>query len=122
MRIRMQTLKVSWLVAICLSFQLPAAAQQMGSILGTVQDDTGAVIPGVSVSLSNPSIIGGTQQTVTDERGVYRFTRLIPAAYSVKLELPGFKTVVRDNIIVNTDVTVRVDATLEVGQKSDTIT
>ena len=85
-------------------------AQSVGAISGTIQDATGAVIPGANVTLSNPGTIGGNQQAVTDERGIYQFTRLVPSStYSVKAELPGFRTVVRQNIVVNADVTVRVD-------------
>jgi carboxypeptidase family protein len=98
-------------------------AQSVGAIGGTIQDATGAVIPGANVTLSNPGMIGGNQQAVTDERGIYQFTRLVPSStYSVKAELAGFRTVVRQNIVVNADVTVRVDMTLELGQTSDTVT
>lgn len=98
------------------------AQLQTGNIAGTVQDGTGAVIPGVQVSLSGAGVIGGNQQTLTDERGTYRFTKLVPSTYSVKVEMAGFRTVVHDGIGVNADVTVRVDAVLEVGQISDTVT
>lgn len=111
-----------WALAIAL-FVTPARAQlQVGNIAGTVQDATGAVIPGVTVTLMNPSIIGGNQTAVTDERGQYRFSRLVPAAYSVKAELTGFQKAQRENIVVNAEVTARVDLTLQVGNFADTVT
>lgn len=109
------------LLLFCLS--LPALAQlSTGTISGTVHDATGAVIPGVTVILSSPGIIGGNQQAITNERGGYQFSRLVPGRYSVKAELAGFKTALHENLIVNADVTVRADMTLEVGDLSDTVT
>src|SRR5262245_38389466 len=109
------------IVLLCVT--ATAAAQlTTGTISGTVQDSTGAVIPGVSVSLMSSGVVGGNQQTVTDERGVYQFVRLVPGTYSVKGELSGFRSALRDNITVNAQVTVRVDLTLAVGDVTDTVT
>jgi len=114
------------LIAILISIfcmAMPAFAQlSTGSIAGTVKDSTGAVIPGVSVTLSNPGVIGGNQEAVTTERGTYQFTRLVPGTYSVKAELSGFRPAALANLVVNADVTVRADMTLEVGNVSDTVT
>lgn len=109
------------LMAACLT--VSAYAQlQTGNIAGTVQDATGAVIPGVTVTLMNPSIIGGNQTTLTDERGQYRFSRLLPASYTVKAELTGFQAAQRENVAVNAEVTSRVDLVLQVGNVADTVT
>jgi hypothetical protein len=98
-------------------------AQNVGAIAGTIVDSTGAVLPGVTVVLSNPGTIGASQQAVTDDRGDYQFTRLVPnGTYSVKAELEGFRAAVRDNVVVNAEVTARVDLTLEVGVVSDAVT
>src|SRR6476469_5164480 len=81
---------------------LAAAAQTsgMGSILGTIKDGTGAVIPGVTVQLSNPGVIGGNHESLTDEAGNYRFPRLVPGNYKVTAELPGFRTTVKEGVPV----------------------
>ena len=80
-----------------LSLSVPAMGQGVGAIGGTVQDATGGALPGVIVGLSNPGVIGGTQQTVTDERGDYRFARLVPGStYTVRAELSGFGTATRN--------------------------
>jgi hypothetical protein len=97
------------------------AQLQVGTINGTITDGTGAVIPGVDVSLSSVGVIGGTQQVITDERGTYRFVNLVPGTYTVKIEMPGFRTVVREGIGINADKTVRLDMTLEVGAVNDTV-
>jgi len=109
----------------CLTLPSAALAQDAaaGAISGTVVDSTGAVLPGVAVVLSNPGTIGGNQQSITDDRGAYQFTRLVPSgAYSVKAELSGFRPVVRERIVVNAAVTVRVDMKLEIGSMTDTVT
>jgi Carboxypeptidase regulatory-like domain/TonB-dependent Receptor Plug Domain len=116
-----RTICVLFVIALCLV--APAYAQlSTGSISGTVKDPSGAVIPGVSVTLSNPGVIGGNKQAITNERGAYQFTRLVPGRYSVKAELVGFRPAGRENLAVNADVTVRADLTLEVGNISDTVT
>ena len=73
-----------------LLFSHAAAAQGVGAIGGTVVDESGAVLPGVTMTLINPGTIGGNQTTVTDGRGAYQFTRLVPGRYSVRAELTGF--------------------------------
>lgn len=92
----------------------PAAAQEVGAISGTVTDASRAVLPGVSVTLSNPGTIGGNQEAVTDARGFYQFTRLVPGRYSVKAEMSGLRPATRENVTVNAATTARVDFTLEV--------
>ena len=100
----------------------PAAAQGLGSIGGTLTDASGAVLPGVTVSLASAGgTIGGNQETTSDVRGSYQFTRLVPGRYSVKTELAGFRPALQDDIIVNADATARVDLKLEVGQLEEGI-
>ena len=101
---------------------LPALAQGVGAIGGIVRDDSGAVLPGATVTLSAPGLIGGNQTTVTNGTGAYEFTRLVPATYSVKAELQGFRSVVQESILVNADQTSRADLSLAVGNVEETIT
>src|SRR5262245_6797384 len=63
-----------------------------GSITGVVQDATKAVIPGAQVALINQDQGVTVQQTVTNEAGIYVFSALAAANYTVTVELPGFKT------------------------------
>src|SRR5437773_7619091 len=95
---------------------LPAFAQGVGAIGGTIADSSGAVLPGVTVTLSNPlGSLGGNQTTVTDERGSFQFLRLVPGAYTVRAELQGFRQATQEAIVVNADFTARVDLKLEIG-------
>jgi hypothetical protein len=123
MSIRGIAVRVAFVCFIAQCLTAPAMAQlSTGSISGYVQDGSGAVIPGVTVSLINPGVVGGNQQTVTNERGFYEFTRLVPATYGVRAELPGFKPSVLQNLDVRADFTVRGDLTLSVGAVSDEVT
>jgi len=99
-----------------------AFAQGVGAIGGTVTDDSGAVMPGVTVTLISAGVIGGNQQAVTNERGVYQFVRLVPATYGVRAELQGFRTTTRENIVVNADTTARADVVLAVGALEEGVT
>jgi len=105
-------------VSICSSAARDASAQAVGAIGGTVADASGAVLPGATVTLSNPGTIGGNQETTTDARGAFQFLRLVPGTYAVKAELAGFRATVRDNVVVNADVTVRVDLKLDIVLQS----
>ena len=105
---------------ICLP--LPATAQGVGAIGGTLSDASGAVLPGVTVTLVNPGTIGGNQEAVTGERGTYQFTRLVPGRYSVRADLAGFRPALQNDVVVTADVTSRVDLRLEVGQLEEGIT
>src|SRR5919109_4502668 len=66
-----------------------------GSISGTVRDETGAVLPGVTVTIVSPSLIGGRQMRPTEVNGGFRFPVLPPGEYTVTFELAGFGTIER---------------------------
>jgi Carboxypeptidase regulatory-like domain/TonB-dependent Receptor Plug Domain len=101
----------------------PAMAQvQTGSILVRAMDDQGAMVPGVAVTISSPVLVAGTMTAVTDASGVYRFPSLIPGTYSIKLELTGFQTINRENIIVQVGQTTPVDFSMRVATLSENVT
>src|SRR5688572_26467112 len=69
-------------VLVCLGLAHAGFAQGgFGAVSGTATDASGAVLPGVTVTLSNPGTIGGNQVAVTDARGAYQFPRLVPGRY-----------------------------------------
>src|SRR3989441_4746362 len=77
-------------VLIALGLARPVAAQvQTGSILVRAADQQGAMMPGVTITISSPVLVAGTMTAVTDASGIYRFPSLVPGTYSVKLELSG---------------------------------
>jgi hypothetical protein len=98
-----------------------AAAQAVtGTLLGNVTDPSGAAVPGATVTaLEVQTNISRT--AVTNETGYYIFSSLQNGTYSVDAELQGFKKVVRQNVKVDVNTTVRVDLTLEVGQMTESV-
>jgi hypothetical protein len=93
-----------------------------GSVAGVVHDNSGAVLPGVTVEASSPVLIEGTRSVVTDGQGLYQVVNLRPGTYVVTFTLPGFSTFRREGIIVATGFTATVDATLAVGALEETVT
>src|SRR5438105_9734747 len=83
-----------FILILMLALAAPAFPQVLtGTITGRALDGSGALIPGVEVSVASPAMIGGARSAVTDEQGVYRFTLLAaPGVYRVSFALPGFKT------------------------------
>jgi outer membrane receptor protein involved in Fe transport len=100
---------------------VPVFAQAVGSLGGMIVDGSGAVLPGVTVTLSSHGIIGGDRATTTDARGAYMFTQLVPGTYAVKADLEGFRSAQQQNITVNADQTSRLDLMLAVGNLSETV-
>jgi hypothetical protein len=110
-------------ILVSLLLTAPAAAQTTtGSLQGKVADGSGAVLPGATVELSSQAQIGGVQSAVTDRLGVFRFQRLSPGIYSIKVAMDGFKSIVRDGIRVEVGRTFEVDFGLEVGSINETVT
>ena len=109
-------------IAILLS-AAPAFSQLLTSnITARAQDTTGAVIPGVEVTVSSPAMIGGARKEVTDETGQYRFTLLPPGTYRVSFALPGFKTLNVDNVTVTAGSTATEVGVMQVASTAEEIT
>src|SRR5690349_20951427 len=84
MRARTALLAAGLAIALVLGGSQPVLAQGVGAIGGIVVDESGAVLPGATVTLSSPGTIGCNQTVVSDAQGAYQFTRLVPGRYSVK--------------------------------------
>ncbi|PYR92101.1 MAG: hypothetical protein DMF84_14275 [Acidobacteria bacterium] len=91
------------------------------SVRGTIQDTSGGVLPGATVTVTNAGN-KGLQTTVSDDRGQYLFAALFPGTYDLKVELSGFKTYERKSIALSPNDTRGIDVRLEVGQQSETVT
>lgn len=92
-----------------------------GAVTGVVTDPTQAVVPGAAVTVRNVGT-GVVSKTQTNSAGVYNVPSLILGTYEVTVESPGFKTFVRQNIVVETALVVRVDVALEVGGVGEKVT
>src|SRR6188474_2247408 len=100
----------------------PAAAWAQSSITGVVRDESGAVLPGVTVEAASPALIEKVRVAVTDSQGLYRVVDLRPGLYSVNFTLPGFRTLRRDGIQLRAEFAATVDAQLSVGAVEETVT
>ncbi|MBI2822450.1 MAG: TonB-dependent receptor, partial [Acidobacteria bacterium] len=91
------------------------------TISGTVKDETGAVLPGVSIRVENPAT-GMTRTALTDDEGRYRAPELAPGEYQVAASLEGFQTTVRSGIHLTVGRHAVLDIILKVGAVDETIT
>jgi hypothetical protein len=110
------------LLALLAATAAPAFAQiDRGTVSGTIQDSSGAVIPGVTVTATSLQ----TQQqrsTVTDESGYYTFPNLTPGQYAISAELQGFKKVSRPVVQLDAAASIIVDFQLETGAITEEVT
>ncbi len=110
-------------VAIVLAFALPASAQlQRGAIYGTVMDNTGAVLPGVSLTLSSP--VAAPLTITSGSQGEFRFGELDPGTYTLTASLQGFAPYKRENVIVNvgSNINLPIQLALQGVQQQVTVT
>jgi Carboxypeptidase regulatory-like domain/TonB dependent receptor len=109
------------LVLLCTLLAAPAYAQEFrGAVEGRVTDDTGAAVPGATVTITHVET-NVASTTVTNENGNYTVPFLTPGTYKVSVELPGFKKVERDQVQVRVADKLVVDFQLEVGRVEEVI-
>ena len=86
-----------------------------GTILGSIQDHSGAPVPNAGVSVISEGT-GATRHTITNQLGEYVVTNLPLGAYAVSVEVAGFKKAIRAGIPMTVKARIRVNLTLEVGE------
>ncbi len=106
------------MVVLSLSAKVILGQAVTGTLLGTVQDANGAVVPNASVTLTNQGT-GVVDKTVTGPQGFYTFPALNPGQYTVTVTMSGFGTVVSPNNVVQVEQATRVDVTLHPGSVSE---
>ena len=112
-----------WIAAILLiAVGLAGAQQQYGSVSGTVTDEQGGVLPGVTVTISSSALIAGSQTVVTGAGGTYAFRTLPPGVYSLSFSLTGFTTLTQEEINVNVSTERTINPSLAVGGLEETVT
>jgi hypothetical protein len=112
--------RVAIFYALTVFCAAPAAAQS--AIAGLVKDSSGAVLPGVTVEASSPSLIEGVRTAVTDGTGQFRIQDLRPGEYTVTFSLTGFRQVKRTGIILPVSFTATVNTEMAVGTLEEAIT
>jgi hypothetical protein len=116
------------LVACALLQAFPEARQTVstttGAIDGRITDTSGAVLPGVTVTISSDALMGGggTRTTVTNEEGLYRFSALSPGDYTLVFTLEGFTTLCRQDVHVGIGFTATVNAELGIAAMTQSVT
>ena len=116
----MKRVALGLVIIVSLCSQL-VAQSVTGTILGTITDSTGGVIPGATVTLKHEGT-GLTRTVTTDSAGEFTAPSLPTGKYTLTAELSGFKTVSMSNIDVGVDQRVRVNARLEIGAVSENVT
>src|SRR6516164_7012033 len=118
--------RVRWVSGFCLAVVLasvPAFGQggSTGRILGEVSDQTGGVISGATVYVTDTQR-GTTRRLATDDAGAYNAPELLPGTYVVRAQFAGFKETERQNIVVEVAKEYRVDLVLVPGGSSEKVT
>jgi len=100
----------------------PAATAQIlyGNVVGVVRDSSGAVMPGVTVTIVNKDT-NLTREATTNADGAYSVINLLPGPYEVKFSLSGFRDMARNNVPVTIGEISRVDVAMEVGTVSESV-
>jgi hypothetical protein len=91
-----------------------------GAINGTITDNTGAVLPDVTIVISSAALMG-TRTTVTNAEGLYRFPALAPGEYALRFTMDGFKAVRREGIYVGLGFTAAVDVKLQIATLQENV-
>ena len=108
-------------ISTALLFPVSISAQTFyGSIVGTVTDPTGSVVPGASVTLTNTAT-GERRTATTGAAGGYRFVNLVPGSYRVRIEAAGFQGHTTDQVQVEVEQVARVDVAMQLGSVEQTV-
>ncbi|HET7698406.1 MAG TPA: carboxypeptidase regulatory-like domain-containing protein [Vicinamibacterales bacterium] len=109
------------LAGILAAWAGPAYAQAIGSIFGKVTDESGGVLPGVTVTVTGPAL----QQpltAITSENGTYQFPSVPIGTFTVTFELASFKKAQRPNVVITTGFNAGVDQRMEIGNMTEEVT
>jgi hypothetical protein len=117
-----QAVQAAFVVCIVVAAAAPAIAQRTtGEIFGKTSDESGGVMPGVTVTLRSPAV-QGAQTAVTSETGTYRFPVLPPGTYELEYVLTGFGIVKREGIQVAVGSNIELNVTLKLSSLEETLT
>ena len=110
------------LCSLVLASTVASGQTTEASIVGQLKDESGAVLPGVTVTATSEALQVGSMSAVTDERGEYRLTPLPIGLYQVTYELTGFQGIRNENIRLTVGFTARMDVILKVGSLEENVT
>ncbi|MBS1874347.1 MAG: carboxypeptidase regulatory-like domain-containing protein [Acidobacteria bacterium] len=108
------------LIGLMCLFTAMALGQTAGSITGEVKDQSGALVPNATITVTNTAT-NVARTTETNTSGIYAFPSLVPGVYQVKATASGFETVITNGIELQVQQTARVDFSLKLGQATQTV-
>ena len=109
------------ILAVLTLLPMTAFAATTGNIFGIVTDNTGAVLPGVTVTITGANL-QGARTAVTDESGEYHLNLIPPGNYRLEYSLSGLTPIVRENVRVSLDTSTRTDVSMAMGAVAEAIT
>jgi Carboxypeptidase regulatory-like domain len=118
---RRNSLALSVLVSLCICAAIVSAQEITGSIVGTVMDSKGGVVPNAKVTITNTDQQVVVRTLTTDDHGQYAAPLLPVGHYSVTAEIAGFKKVTQSGVALNVNDKLAVNFTLEVGAANETV-
>src|SRR5439155_21856455 len=113
--------RVLWLAVVIVLVGVSSVRAQEASVIGTVADETKALLPGVTVTLTELST-GNQYTSVSNEKGEYRLPTFPPGTYKISAELPGFSTVVVDRIELLVGQHAAMPFTMKLAAVTETVT
>src|SRR5437773_9655847 len=120
-RMKVRLIAVALVAFFATGVATASAQSQVGEIFGKVTDQSGATLPGATVTVTGPVLLQPLT-AVTSETGTYQFPRLEIGSYTVRFELAGFKTLVREAVRITVGFAAQINAQLGVSTAQDTIT
>src|SRR3954470_15849033 len=114
--------RLTWVALTVALFALPTAARAQSAFAGVVKDATGAVLPGVTVEASSPALIEQVRSANTDANGNYKIENLRPGVYVLTFSLPGFSSIKKEGLELQSNFTATINAELKVGAVEETVT
>src|SRR6266545_511621 len=99
-----------------------AQSVSSGTIEGTVKDESNAVLPGVTVTVTSPQLQVGQLVQVSDSAGGYKFVDLPAGTYRLRAELTGFSSAIREDLRLTVGFNARIDLTLKLGAMEESVT
>jgi hypothetical protein len=99
-----------------------AQSKSVGAIAGSVKDESGHLMSGVTIEATSPALIEKSRTVVTNDAGEYKIENLRPGIYTVTFSSQGFATIKHEGLELNTGVTLPIDASMKVASVSETVT
>ena len=114
-----------WILTFLIFLALPQVSTLEGqgttaTVSGTVQDETGGVLPGVSISVEEVDT-GSIRSAVSDDLGRYRVPLLEPGTYEIQAELSGFQTAVHTGVKLEVGANAVIDLSLTIGEITERV-